>query len=44
MSKATTNLRAEPANPAANGFVGDLDPAFGQKFLDVPEAEGKAGV
>ena len=43
-SKAVPNLRAEPGNPASDGFVGDFDPAFGQQFLDVTEAEGKAGV
>jgi len=43
-SKATSDLRAEPGNPAADRLVGHLDSTLGEQLLDVTKAQGKAGI
>ena len=36
--------RPELQHPSSDRFIGDLEPALGQQFFDIAEAEGKAKV
>ena len=38
------DLRAKLDRPAADRLVGDLDPALGEQFFDVSEAQGEPEV
>ena len=38
------NHRTELVGPAADSFVTDIDPAFGEHFLDVSQAHGETEI
>ena len=44
LAQPSRDRRAELQHPAPNRFVGDVEPAFGQQFLDIAVAQGEAEI
>jgi len=44
LAQPSRDRQAELQHPAPHGFVGDVEPAFGQQFLDIAIAQGEAEI
>src|SRR5215469_5861113 len=44
LAQPSRDRRTELQHPAAHRFVGDIEPSFGQQFLDIAVAQGEAEI
>jgi hypothetical protein len=44
LDAALVSTGPNPASPSAHRFIGDIEPSFGQQFLDVSITQGEAEI
>jgi hypothetical protein len=44
LAQTSRDRGTELQHPPPHGFVGEVEPSFGQQFLDIPVAQGEAEI